>query len=339
MKIPFNITWQLITPPQAREWLKKNPKNRKLRKFTVQSLARDIKAGAWAPTHQGIAFGADGNLIDGQHRLAAIVLANLPIWSLVFTGLPVRASGVNADTMDVVDRGNPRSVADILKLRHNITASPNLVAAVCVIIARIVAGKSRASRLTVPQTLAVLDRYTNSIGYVATFDSPKHQALRKAAVFGAVAFAHAVEPKAVEDFFEKLLSGAGLPAGSAGLTLRNFIMGGMTRADGGGSAERLYLAEAVLHAIYSEVIDEPMPKIPKREDCIGAEWFRQQQPKNVAAVNEIVMRLDDKPVEAAPSSSKSKTQHTPRGLGTKEIEDRSQKFREALKRVQAREIA
>lgn len=305
MKMPFTISWQEITPALAAKWLKKNPKNRKLRQFTVGSLARDMKAGAWAPTHQGIAFGVDGNLMDGQHRLAAVVESGCSIWSLVFTGMPVRASGVNADTMDVVDRGNPRSVADILKLRHGITASPNMVAAVCVIIGRIVAGKRRAARLTVPQTLAVLDHYSDAIGYVATFDHPKHQAFRKAAVFGAVAFAHPVDARGVEDFWEHLLSGASLSQGSPVLTLRNFILGGMIRSGGGAAQERLYLAETVLHAIWCTLHSEAMPKIPKREELLGAEWFRQQQPKNVAAVSDILMRLDDvqQPKRVAPSDT------------------------------------
>jgi hypothetical protein len=58
-------------------------------------------------THQGIAFDEFGNLIDGQHRLHAIVKSGKTITCLV-------SFGVHVDAVSVIDRGLRRSSAVVL---------------------------------------------------------------------------------------------------------------------------------------------------------------------------------------------------------------------------------
>ncbi len=77
----------LITPEMAAEWLTKNTQNRHARKTIVAQYARDMKAGKWHETHQGIAFDRLGNLVDGQHRLMAIVASGVSVMMMVTTGL------------------------------------------------------------------------------------------------------------------------------------------------------------------------------------------------------------------------------------------------------------
>lgn len=92
-----------ITPEMAEEWLKKNIRNiRPLRKAAVSYLAAEITAGKWELTHQGIAFGADGILVDGQHRLAAIARAGVPVECMVTWG--IQETGTCA-----IDSGTKRS--------------------------------------------------------------------------------------------------------------------------------------------------------------------------------------------------------------------------------------
>jgi len=64
---------QAITPTKAAEYLEANTSNRPLSSATVKSFAEAMSRGDWMVTHQGIAFSAAGVLVDGQHRLAAIV--------------------------------------------------------------------------------------------------------------------------------------------------------------------------------------------------------------------------------------------------------------------------
>ena len=73
-----------ITPSMAQDMLDRNMKNnRKLNHNTIRRYARIMKAGGWNLTHQGIAFDEKGELIDGQHRLHAIIMANEPIQMMV----------------------------------------------------------------------------------------------------------------------------------------------------------------------------------------------------------------------------------------------------------------
>jgi hypothetical protein len=78
---------ETITPNLASEYLKVNTCNRPMRQSRVDQLAREMQAGQWGLTHQGVAFNCDGTLLDGQHRLAAIVQANVPVRMVVTRGV------------------------------------------------------------------------------------------------------------------------------------------------------------------------------------------------------------------------------------------------------------
>lgn len=77
-----------ITPKMAERCLSKNPNNRPLREGDIGVYAEDMRRGYWMLTHQGIAFDTLGNLIDGQHRLWAIIRASVPVLMRVTRGLP-----------------------------------------------------------------------------------------------------------------------------------------------------------------------------------------------------------------------------------------------------------
>jgi hypothetical protein len=101
---------EIITPEMAKEYLAHNTANRALRSKVLAYMVRDMKSGKWRLTHQGIAFDANGNLVDGQHRLSAIVLAGVPIQMMVTRGLDDEAI-LNIDT------GSQRTPADAFKIR------------------------------------------------------------------------------------------------------------------------------------------------------------------------------------------------------------------------------
>src|SRR5438874_11918141 len=76
---------QTITPKKALEYLEHNTANRPLSGRTVRDFAQAMRRGEWRVTHQGIAFDTSGALVDGQHRLAAIVEADVPVEVTVFS--------------------------------------------------------------------------------------------------------------------------------------------------------------------------------------------------------------------------------------------------------------
>jgi len=96
----------LVTPELAVEWLALNVKNRAKRAWWVNSLSNMMQRGEWITTHQGIAFSKDGVLLDGQHRLEAIIESGIAQEMLVVTGL-------DNDAYKVLDNGIKRTMSDL----------------------------------------------------------------------------------------------------------------------------------------------------------------------------------------------------------------------------------
>lgn len=99
-----------VTPTLAAEYLQKNfADNRNLRNSTIDRYASDMKNGRWTETGETIKFDQYGNLIDGQHRLHAVIKSGQTITFFVASGLE-DAAAVN------IDIGAKRSFADALKI-------------------------------------------------------------------------------------------------------------------------------------------------------------------------------------------------------------------------------
>src|SRR5262249_11991989 len=96
-------------PEKAAQYLQRNTGNRPLSARTVREFAQAMRRGEWRITHQGIAFDTSGALVDGQHRLAAIIEADVPVQITVFTEVPEGA-------FDVLDTGKRRNGADVLAI-------------------------------------------------------------------------------------------------------------------------------------------------------------------------------------------------------------------------------
>src|SRR5438128_5136838 len=82
----------------------------------VRAFAEAMRRGDWLVTHQGIAVDSNGVLVDGQHRLAAIIEAERPVEMTVFTD-------VDPDTFDVLDTGKRRNAADVLAIEGEKSAT------------------------------------------------------------------------------------------------------------------------------------------------------------------------------------------------------------------------
>lgn len=112
----------LVTPKIAKEWLTFSEqdeefRNRKLDEARVNQYASDMKAGRWqSETGENIKFAPDGVLIDGQHRLHAIIKSNS---SIVLT----IAKNVEKSKATVLDTGKQRSIGDAMMIRK--IACPN----------------------------------------------------------------------------------------------------------------------------------------------------------------------------------------------------------------------
>lgn len=103
------VAVRTVDADTARRWLGENTNNRSVSKTAVARYARDMKAGEWLYTGDPVRFSADGRLLDGQHRLHAIIEAGVAVPMLVIEGLP-------DETQTVMDTGRKRATADALAL-------------------------------------------------------------------------------------------------------------------------------------------------------------------------------------------------------------------------------
>jgi hypothetical protein len=107
-KEPYNVITE-VTTALAIKWLEGNTHNRTVNDAHIKRLAQDIRNGRWQLTHQGIAFDTDDLLVDGQHRLWAVIEAGAPITTRVFFNEPPQ-------NRRVLDSGHRRSNYDILNI-------------------------------------------------------------------------------------------------------------------------------------------------------------------------------------------------------------------------------
>lgn len=98
-----------ITPWLAKQWLGQNTNNRPKKTHAIAAYARDMAAGKWKINGESIKFASNGSLSDGQNRLYACILANVPFQSWVMYGLDPSAQ-------DTMDAGVKRSNGDQLAL-------------------------------------------------------------------------------------------------------------------------------------------------------------------------------------------------------------------------------
>lgn len=87
------ISFQIITvtPEMGLRWLSNNSHNRPIRQEVVQSLTKKILDGNWK-VNPPIEVFDTGQLWNGQHRLSAIVKANIPVKMKVieYTIIPIK---------------------------------------------------------------------------------------------------------------------------------------------------------------------------------------------------------------------------------------------------------
>jgi hypothetical protein len=118
MSAPYATVTE-ITPDMARDWLTRNHENRPIGARRVHYLATAIARGEYMLTGEAIKFDTEGYLLDGQHRLAAIIEANQPIRSLVVRDIDTAARRV-------MDTGKTRTLGDVAVM-EGITGGADLV--------------------------------------------------------------------------------------------------------------------------------------------------------------------------------------------------------------------
>jgi hypothetical protein len=199
-----------ITPAIAKKWVEKanHPDNRPVSWGRVESFANDMRAGNWRTTHQGICFDAQGRLIDGQHRLHAIVASGVSV-SLVVT------TNKMANIHDPIDRGRPRSLATVTGL-HSRDASAMTM------LHRLTIGMPTSSNpVTEAEILAMWESQKKWVDRLAA-DSRILRSKLLAGTYAAAVWTLPIDTDAVLDFMGKVISGEMIQKGDPAYAFRRW---------------------------------------------------------------------------------------------------------------------
>lgn len=103
-------TVETISPQQAASALASGNNVRRLNQSHVNTLARAMKTGVWRLNGESVKFDRDGKLVDGQHRMRACVVANVPFQTYVVYGL-------HGEDVVEIDTGKRRAAGQLLAVR------------------------------------------------------------------------------------------------------------------------------------------------------------------------------------------------------------------------------
>ena len=111
-----------VTPEMAVQILERNELNRPLNDQHVHRIARQITEGKWKFNGDTIKISSDHSVVDGQHRLWAIIEAKQAVDTIIVTGIE-RDAFATIDTLR-----KPRSGSDVIALAGTLKYR-NMVAA------------------------------------------------------------------------------------------------------------------------------------------------------------------------------------------------------------------
>lgn len=211
-----------VTPAMASSLLKSNIGNRTVRTNRVKNYATQMRRGQWKLTGDPIRISRTGRLLDGQHRLLAIVEADVAVETLIIEGL-------DDEVFTVLDSGLGRSPADALT-GAGIGSASHISPVV-----RILIGIENDLNIYNTEAMSLVTRqdildYAEANIEILKWAVNLGQKMDKSvdgirtswAVFAVTAAAETSVEK-VEEFLLPILEGVGFTAGDPRLALRNWL--------------------------------------------------------------------------------------------------------------------
>jgi hypothetical protein len=222
---------ETITPAIAEKILETNTKNRKLSSSIVTKLAEQMKNGQWNFDGTPIRIDDAGDLVDGQHRLWAVVESGTPTDFLVVRGVDEKA-------MATMDTGKSRTFADILSMEDRSLKSATNVAATTGLLYRWHRGargsglrSANANFVPHPELLEFFRENKEEIIEVCRIGGnfARGTGAAQSAFALCVWLFYKIDKEDAEYFFERVRDGVGLDAGSPILALKNWLTKSFTQ--------------------------------------------------------------------------------------------------------------
>ena len=106
---PIVTSIERVTPAMAKRFLETSEGNRPISPASVESYADMMERGEWKVNGIPIIFDKNGHLIDGHHRLEALIKADVSVEMTI-------TRGVEADVFTTIDCGRHRNLGQLLAM-------------------------------------------------------------------------------------------------------------------------------------------------------------------------------------------------------------------------------
>lgn len=222
-----------ITKEVAEEILSTNIHNRNLRQRLVMIYAYDMLKGNWLDTGEAVKISTEGQLLDGQHRLAAVIQAATNGVTIGDDPLPANPDiavpmwivrGLDPTSQEAMDTGTARRLSDVLALRGE-RSTMNLAAVIRIIHAwtsrnrRNIARKGLATNTTLLQFFEQDPEVFRQV--VNTISAEYRKINVPPSVLGLAHYLfEEIDPDDAEEFFARLADGQNLTKGDPIYELR-----------------------------------------------------------------------------------------------------------------------
>lgn len=221
-----DIRLVLITPTLAEKLLGLNSANRPLNRRLVATYVEEINEGRWQLTHQGVALSTDSMLLDGQHRLHAIVETGKAQQMFV-------AVGMADSNFAVIDTGRNRKYSDVLSLQgySDAWAMGSTARLIYLYLHKDFVGTYRVPNSEVVNTVQADEKLFLLSMNVGRQLYKNMSFNRSAGGAGYYIIRRTNSVAATTDFFDSLITGADMHSGDPRLALRR-VVANMARSKG-----------------------------------------------------------------------------------------------------------
>lgn len=211
-----------VTPEMANDFLSKNDNNRPFSKSLAKKYARQMQNNEWFVTGQGISLAPDGSVLDGQHRLHAVLEYKHPVRMTI-------AYNCDKDSFTVLDTGRGRNATDVLKIAgcdtHTKIISAGLRLAIP-LLANPTKWFATSQGITNRTIRDVWSHNKDLCSWCAvTANANNNRIFSKSVFFTFLYLAHSRswQRDVLEEFTEQFVECVGLEKGSPILAYRNYI--------------------------------------------------------------------------------------------------------------------
>lgn len=219
----ITMEFVVVDPDKAREWLESMAANRRVSRVNLEALTQAMEEGRWHNDGTPIRFNKHGQLIDGQHRLWALINTDRTEEFIVMWGVDERA-------MTTLDTGKTRSRGDVLMIHDPNLTNVNQVAAATTIMLRWEKGARnnylRNQYVSNDDVVEFYDKHREEV-----VEATKHAARMSSHVAAGSVQAYALcywlfstlDVEDAEFFWDRVIDGQALEIGSPIYALRELL--------------------------------------------------------------------------------------------------------------------